>query len=184
GVEAGAEVDGIRFENNGCPSRGSIDIFIEPFLPVPVLTVVGASPVARALADLAPAFHWSVGAGEAGTPGIVVIATQGRGDLDALEAALAAPARLVAFVGSRRKFEALAATLAERGVDAARIAAVRAPAGLDIGAVTPEEIALSILAELVQHRRSGIKRPSAQGGCQPEVSTGALPSRVRIGPGG
>lgn len=167
GVAAGDEVDGMRFARNGCPSRGTIDIFIEPCLPRPHLCVLGTSPVAQALSALAPQFHWTVtvtpgsGAPGSGAPArqlYVVVATQGQGDFDALSAALGADADFVAFVGSRRKYAALADRLAAAGVDPGAIAAVRAPAGLDLGAVTPEEIALSILAQLVQERRADVKR--------------------------
>lgn len=161
GVSAGDEVDGTRFARNGCPSKGSVDIFIEPCLPTPQLVVLGASPVAQALSALAPQFHWSVTAtapdGSTLNPHLrrfIVVATQGQGDLEALKAALSHPSAYVAFVGSRRKFAALAEKLAAAGLDQARIEGVKAPAGLDLGAVTPEEIALSILAELVQARRS------------------------------
>ncbi|MEO0387305.1 MAG: XdhC family protein, partial [Pseudomonadota bacterium] len=61
GVAPGDEVDGMQFAGNGCPSRGTVDIFIEPCLPLPLLVVMGASPVAGALAALAPQFQWSVG---------------------------------------------------------------------------------------------------------------------------
>ena len=162
GVTAGQEVDGTRFARNGCPSRGTVDIFIEPCLPLPQLVVMGSSPVAQALSALAPQFHWSV----TGTPKqdkphqqcFVVVATQGQGDLDALKAALDAKTRYVAFVGSRRKYASLAEKLAAAGFDQSAIDAVRAPAGLDLGAVTPEEIALSILAQLVQDRRALVKQ--------------------------
>ncbi len=160
GVEPGEEIEGQRFARNGCPSKGSVDIFIEPFVPAPVLTVLGASPVAEALIDLAERFHWSIATDiEPGSkhPPVIVIATQGQGDLDALISALNANPRHVAFVGSRRKFETLAQKLADRGVGAGKIGSVEAPAGLSIGAVTPEEIALSILAQLVQVRRQGVK---------------------------
>lgn len=160
GVAAGDEVDGLKFARNGCPSRGTVDIFIEPCLPTPELVVMGASPVAQALSALAPQFHWSVAATpQADRPHLqraIVIATQGQGDLDALKAALASEAIFVAFVGSRRKFATLADKLKADGVAASRIEAVKAPAGLDLGAVTPEEIALSILAELVQIRRAAL----------------------------
>ena len=161
GVSPGATVDGTRFARNGCPSRGSIDIFIEPCLPMPLLTVIGASPVAEALSSLAPQFHWSVGHDICGedTAGqnVIIVTTQGQGDLAALERALSTPADHIAFVGSRKKYQALAEKLAEKGIDSDRVASVKAPAGLDIGAVTPEEIALSILAELVMIRRSEAK---------------------------
>ena len=70
-----------------------------------------------------------------------------------MQAALAVDADYVAFVGSRKKAEALKAALAQRGVAAERLAKLKAPAGLDLGAITPEEIAISILAEIVAVRR-------------------------------
>jgi len=91
----------------------------------------------------------------------IVVSTQSRGDEAALQAALSVEADYVAFVGSRRKAETLRAKLRDRGVDAARLAGLKSPAGLDIGAITPEEIALSILAEIVRHRRRGQRSGSA-----------------------
>ena len=79
----------------------------------------------------------------------IIVSTQGRGDEAALQAALAVEADYVAFVGSKRKAETLKAKLLDKGVDPARVAAIRSPAGLDLGAITPEEIALSVLAEIV-----------------------------------
>jgi xanthine dehydrogenase accessory factor len=85
--------------------------------------------------------------------GFIVVATQGKRDREALEAALACAAPYVAFIGSRKKAADLKAQLAARGIAAERLAGLRSPAGLDIGAVTPEEIALSVLSEIVQERR-------------------------------
>lgn len=165
GIAAGDEIDGTTFARNGCPSRGTIDIFIEPCLPTPRLVVMGASPVAQALSALAPQFHWSVAATPAHNKPhqqrFVVVATQGQGDLDALKAALTAKPDHVAFVGSRRKYASLAEKLAAAGIDQSLIDGVQAPAGLDLGAVTPEEIALSILAQFVQIRRLAVKRSDA-----------------------
>lgn len=165
GVAPGFEVDGITYARNGCPSRGTIDIFIEPCLPLPELVVVGASPVAEALARLAPQFQWSVTRDMPGGAGAglraIVVATQGQGDLEALKQALDAGGDHVAFVGSHKKFAALASRLVDAGVPRDRTGAVSAPAGLNIGAVTPEEIALSILAELTQLRRRPVGRNDA-----------------------
>jgi xanthine dehydrogenase accessory factor len=176
GVQAGQERDGIRFARNGCPSKGSMDIFVEPVLPKPNLVIMGDGPVALALADLASRFdlHRTLAAPGLTDAGLadavrdsfdivtarasdtyVVVATQGRGDEAALRAALQAGASRVAFVGSRRKFATLSARLAGSGVDPAALAGVAAPAGLDIHAITPEEIALSILAQVVGWRRAG-----------------------------
>ena len=90
----------------------------------------------------------------------IVVSTQSRGDEAALMAALSADARYVAFVGSRLKAQTLKAALAARGVDGRRLAALRAPAGLDLGAIGPEEIALSIIAEIVAFRRGRDPRSS------------------------
>jgi xanthine dehydrogenase accessory factor len=165
GVSAGDEVDGTKFARNGCPSKGTVDIFIEPCLPMPQLVVLGSSPVAKALAALAPQFHWAVTQEAPETPEqvapqrVIVVATQGQGDVAALETALGLTSIHVAFVGSLRKFGTLADKLAQKGFHQDQIAGVKAPAGLDLGAVTPEEIALSILAELVQVRRAPLQVP-------------------------
>ncbi|MEM1074402.1 MAG: XdhC family protein [Pseudomonadota bacterium] len=164
GVDAGTERDGVRFARNGCPSKGTVDIFIEPCLPAPELVVAGTSPVAEAVVRLAQSFHWDVVSSEpeadlspTNKHRFIVIATQGKGDLAALRTALSADADYVAFVGSARKFASLSKKLIEQGEEGDALSQVRAPAGLDIGAVTPDEIALSILAQLTQARRSTVK---------------------------
>ncbi len=184
GLKPGEEDGGVRFAKNMCPSQGTMDIFVEPVLPRPQVVVCGSSPVAVAVADLArrtgfavtvcaPAAEQSAFAeadrriegyalpvAEAGAR-YVVVSTQGRGDEAALSAALAVDADYVAFVGSRKKAEALKATLAKRGIAAERLAKLKAPAGLDLGAITPDEIAVSIVAEIVAVRRSKISRGAA-----------------------
>ncbi|HML07151.1 MAG TPA: XdhC/CoxI family protein [Xanthobacteraceae bacterium] len=186
GVQAGDEQEGVRFANNMCPSQGTMDIFIEPVLPRPQVVVCGSSPVAVAVADLAkrtgfavtvcaPAAEQAAFANadgrvegyalpvDAAAARYVVVSTQGRGDEAALLAALAADVDYVAFVGSRKKAEALKATLGERGIAPARLEKLKAPAGLDLGAITPDEIAISILAEIVAVRRKhsrGTVRPT------------------------
>jgi xanthine dehydrogenase accessory factor len=187
GVSAGLEKEGIRFARNMCPSKGTMDIFIEPVLPAPGIVILGSSPVAVALADIAPRFGYHVtvcapedeqaafAAADARNDGFMidaaearakylVVSTQGRGDEAALRAALAVPSAHVAFVGSRAKAAAVADKLREKGVDEDRLAALKAPAGLNIGAITPEEIALSILAEIVQLRRSALRTAAGQAG--------------------
>jgi xanthine dehydrogenase accessory factor len=184
GVKPGEERAGIRFARNMCPSRGTMDVFVEPVIPRPQLVVCGSSPVAVAIADLgrrigfdlticAPAAEQDAFAEadrriesyalpqDAGRNRFIVVSTQGRGDEAALQAALAADSDYIAFVGSRRKAEALKAALAAQGADPMRLARLKAPAGLDLGAITPEEIALSILAEIVAQRRSRHPRGAA-----------------------
>jgi len=98
---------------------------------------------------------------EAGESAFVVISTQGSGDRAALKSAAAMHARYRAFVGSRRKAETLKRELALEGVPAEALAAIKAPAGLDISAISSEEIALSILAEMIAARRKP-ERPPAE----------------------
>ena len=163
GLRPGDKRDGIEFDKNMCPSRGVVDVFIEPVLPRPQVIVCGATPVADAIAELAPRIGLKVAVRapadgfdsvtEAGAGAFIVVATQGGGDEDALGAALRSPARYVAFVGSKAKVAALKESLAEQGIAPERLAELRGPAGIPIGAVTPEEIALSILADIVLARR-------------------------------
>ena len=94
------------------------------------------------------------------TPGVqrfVVVATQGKGDAAALRAAIASRAEYIAFVGSRRKFAALTESLRAEGVESEALARVKAPAGLNIPAITPDEIALSIIAQIIATRRAGAR---------------------------
>jgi xanthine dehydrogenase accessory factor len=180
GLRAGDRVDGVEYARNGCPSKGSMDIFIEPVLPRPRLMVFGNSPVALALADLAVAFEFQItaqtdpGAPEdiaqaqdtADAPGMqrrfVVVASQGKGDMAHLQCALESGAEYIAFVGSKRKFATLADRLVDQGAERAALQQIVAPAGLDIQAVTPKEIALSILAQVVQRHRQGHRQSQSQ----------------------
>src|SRR6202008_4318698 len=90
----------------------------------------------------------------------VVVSTQGKGDKAAFRVAVATEAPYHAFVGSRRKMTALREKLVAAGVAPDAIDRVKAPAGLDLGAITPEEIAMSILAEITVERRRGQRIPS------------------------
>lgn len=149
-----------------CHSGGTLEIYVEPHLPKPPLVLVGRGPVVESLAALAePAgFSVTVLRDDAGAEGLtrqgltprasVVVATHGDADEEALAHALATAAGHVSLVASRRRAAAVVERLRRRGVAVERLARLKAPAGLDIGALTPEEIAVSILAELVQHRRS------------------------------
>ena len=178
GVKPGENRDGVRFASNMCPSKGTMDIFIEPVLPHPSLVIFGGSPVAMSLAAQARQLGYHVTlAAPAGdlsavpdadmlvdgfAPGelnqarrFIVVSTQGKGDEAALRAAVAIEAEYHAFVGSRRKMAALREKLVANGVAPEAIDRVKAPAGLDLGAITPEEIAMSILAEITVERRRG-----------------------------
>ena len=181
GIPAGEERNGVRFAKNMCPSQGTMDIFVEPVLPRPQLVICGASPVAIAIADLGRRVGFDVTvcapAGDQAAFGdverriegyalpvmesgarFIVVSTQGRNDEAALQAALSVEADYVAFVGSRKKADALKEALAERGFTSESLAKLKAPAGLDLGAITPEEIAVSIIAEIVAGRRGKRQR--------------------------
>jgi xanthine dehydrogenase accessory factor len=178
GVKPGENRDGVRFAKNMCPSQGTMDIFVEPVLPHPSLVILGASPVALSLAEQARqlGFHVTLAAPAADLPDVpdadllidgylldhlhqarrfVVVSTQGKGDEAALRAAVSVKAGYHAFVGSRRKMAALREKLMAEGVDPGALDRIKAPAGLDLGAITPEEIAMSILAEITLERRRG-----------------------------
>jgi xanthine dehydrogenase accessory factor len=171
GVVAGELRDGVRFTRNGCPSKGTMDVFVEPVLPLPEMVICGTGLVAMALAELATRFDFKVSPHAATnqteksdmeqgfgfeTANFVVVATQGQGDSDALRAAVSGTFRYVCFVGSRQKFDAIASKLvAENPELSVNLKKVKAPAGLSINAITPDEIALSILAEITQLRRAG-----------------------------
>jgi xanthine dehydrogenase accessory factor len=143
-----------------------MEVYVEPMLPSPKLTVGGSSPAAEVLVDLAGRVGWrselvaddpdpaTVGYGDA-----VVVATQGHFDETALEAALRSEAGYVGLVASSKRATEVMSWLRGRGVSEEAIVRIRAPAGLDLGATTHEEIAVSILAELVAWRAGGGARP-------------------------
>lgn len=162
-----------------CQSEGALEVYVEPVLPQPHLVVIGRSPAVAALVSMAGALGWRTvvvddggstddypGAGrvvtsldleEAGVTdrSYVVVATQGHYDEDALQRALATPAAYVGLIASRKRAEAVLGYLRDRGVPEQALARVRGPAGLDLGRVAHEEIAVSILAELVRDRAAG-----------------------------
>jgi xanthine dehydrogenase accessory factor len=146
-----------------CQSEGALEVYIEPVLPAPHLVVVGRSPMAHTLADLARALGWRTvlidgpdfTSADADERSMVVVATQGHYDEEAVEQAVAAGPAYLGLVGSQRRGATLLGYLAERGVPRDRLDKVRVPAGLDLGRTTHEEIAVAILAELVQLRASG-----------------------------
>ncbi|WP_193371617.1 XdhC family protein, partial [Pelagibius marinus] len=148
GVAAGESKGGVEFHRSACPSGGSLDIFVEPMLPRPGLVVCGASPVARAVADLAGRSGFAVTVAAmaedldslpradhhvagfelpSAAPGerFIVVATQGKRDAEALRAALETETPYVAFVGSRRKAATLTARLRGGGVPADKGARLR-----------------------------------------------------------
>lgn len=145
--------------HNPCLSGGTLEIFLEPVVPAPLLVVHGEGPIAAALTRLAPGLGYEVDPAPTATPAraaAVVCATHGRDEEEVLAAALASGIDYVGLVASRKRGEQVVAGL---DVDDAAKARVHTPAGLDIGARTPQEVALSILAEIVAERRRTTGRP-------------------------
>jgi xanthine dehydrogenase accessory factor len=161
-----------------CHSGGTLEIYVEPRLPAPALWVAGTTPIAAAVATLGAATGWRVSvfdplADPSAFPGAervltegglraidpeaspyALVATQGIWDEEAVERLLRRDhVSYVGLIASPTRAAVLRAWLADEGVPADRIAALRAPAGMDIGAETPEEVAVSILAELTLVRR-------------------------------
>ncbi len=171
-VAAGFDSDGVEIHPSGCPGRGRADVFIEPVMPKPPLVIIGASHTAYALADMAAGLSVEIVPVEGGANnailsalhrlhgldhGFIVIATQGAGDHAALTAALATDTPYVAFIASRAKVAAIRERLAAEGVSEAALARLRSPAGLSIGAKTPAEIAIAVLAEIISLRQAAAK---------------------------
>jgi xanthine dehydrogenase accessory factor len=152
--------EGTVTAHNPCLSGGSLEVFLDPVLPAPRVVVTGDGPVADALRDLAPRLGFEIAGADAGGDALaVVVAAHGRDEGPVLAAALEAGVPYVGLVASRRRGTAVRAALA---VPDALRGRLRTPAGLDLGARTPPEIALSILAEIVAERRSGsLSAPAA-----------------------
>jgi len=170
------ELDDVLEFGMACHSGGTLELFVDPMLPAARLTIIGDTPLAAALTALAPRVGLPVtvlahggdatrfpdavrvlasddAGADVGPGSYVVVATQGRRDVQGLRAALSLQARQVFFVASARKAAVLKAALLESGADADAVAAIVAPAGQAIGAQTPQEIALSVLAAVVAARR-------------------------------
>ena len=158
---AGAE-EGVLEEHMACVSGGALDIHLEPYLPSRRLLLAGSSPIVESLAALGEALGMEVRRAEPGEDvtetadgAFVVVAGHGEGEWEALKAGLTGGrARYVGLVASPRRAAAVRERLTGMGVSAADVARLRSPAGLDIGAETPGEIALSILAQIVEARRA------------------------------
>jgi xanthine dehydrogenase accessory factor len=158
--------DGVVVAESTCASEGTVEVLVEPHLPTPLLAVIGDSPAARALAELAGAVGWRVATELEEGASAVVVASMGQGDEHgALEAALSGQAGYVGLVASARRAATVVEALRAGGLGEDALARLRSPAGLDLGPCTQEEIAVAILAELVSWRHaSGVARqaPAAE----------------------
>jgi xanthine dehydrogenase accessory factor len=162
GDEDGPSEEGAVTVQNPCLSGGALEIFLEPQLPAPRVGVVGDTPIALALVALGERLGYDVSLDRSDDDVAVVVASHGRGEEDALERALRLGVPYVGLVASRKRGAAVLEELRARGtLDDEHLARIRTPAGVDIGARTPEEIALSIMAEIVSVRRARETAPAA-----------------------
>jgi xanthine dehydrogenase accessory factor len=166
-----------------CQSEGTVEVFIEPVLPQPHLVVMGKSAIAKALVKMAGIAGYRI-TGVAQDANLstfekvdelitqvnlanvktspasyIVVATQGEGDEKALTEALQKDCAYIGFVASKKKMVAVAVYLQDSGIDKNKIDAIVSPAGIDINAKQPEEVAISILAQMIQLQNSAGARP-------------------------
>jgi xanthine dehydrogenase accessory factor len=146
--------DDVVAAESACASEGTVEVLIEPQLPRPLLAVVGESPAATTLVELARAIGWRVSPERTDQADAVVVATMGHGDEEALAGALAAGTGYVGLVASAKRASAVLAALRERGLGEEQVSRVRSPAGLDLGPSSQQEIAVAVLAELVAWRHT------------------------------
>ncbi len=164
----------------GMPCGGRMRVFVDPVLPRPQLWLMGHARIAEALCTLADLLGFDVIVDDGGATwqryvaakrlitddldysqlaplpnDFVVIASQHKGDHESIERALASEARYIALIASRKRSGLVLRYLREKGVDRDNLARVVAPAGLDLGGRTPEEIALSVVSQMVMVRRGG-----------------------------
>jgi xanthine dehydrogenase accessory factor len=166
----GSVPDGMVAVAISCQSEGAMQIYLEPVIPTPHLTIVGRSPMVHTLADLARALDWhadvcdgpELSAADLSARSIVIVATQGHGDEEALERAVSASPAFVGLVASRKRGETVLGYLAERGVPRELLDRVQVPVGLDLGHTSHREIAVAVLAQLVQLRAAGQLAPSLE----------------------
>lgn len=180
------EKAGVKNYHMTCHSGGSVEVYVEPVLPKPHLLIMGRSHVAMALAKLAKAMGYTLSVMAADADLVtfptadhyypagaiteemllpqtfIVVCTQGEQDELMMEAALRTEIPYVAFVSSRRKANAIFKYLRDVKIPIERLQEVRTPAGLDINAKLPEEVALSILAQIVSELRSEKAVPAAK----------------------
>jgi xanthine dehydrogenase accessory factor len=156
--------DGVMSIPMACQSEGALQIYVEPMHSAPRLTVVGRSPMAITLSHLAEALDWRVelldlndfDGSSINVSSVVVIATQGHGDEEAAEIALPYNPAYLGVVASHKRGQAVLSYLKDRRFTQSQIDQIKVPAGLDLGHTTHREMAVSILAELVQLRAAGV----------------------------
>ncbi len=183
---APGEHAGVRSFPMTCASGGALDIYMEPHLQQAQLLLIGDSPIIAALQQLASVLDFAVtqvddtSLSEASIDEhtFILIATHGQYDENVLERTLVTHAAYIGMVSSQRRAAACRVYLREAGLTEQHIARLHAPAGLDIGARTPAEIAASILAELIQLRRRMTAGEHEQAGAVPKITPAAQPVEI------
>jgi xanthine dehydrogenase accessory factor len=175
--------DGVVVAHNPCLSGGSLEIFLEPQLAAPRIVIAGDTPIARALEQVARAAGYDVLRGGEATAqdAALVVASHGDDEEEALARALAAGVSYVGLVASPKRGRAVRDAL---DVDDALRAVLHTPAGLDIGARTPADVAISILAEIVAERTVAAPAPAPRSAIDPvcgmEVAVTASTTRLEL----
>ena len=152
--------EGVESYRMTCEGGGSLEIYLEPFLPKPELVIVGVSPVAETVAQLAEMLDFKVTTDPSRIKEstYVVVATMGNGDEEGLLSVLGSKARYLGLVASEKKSKALFDYAREHGYTDEQIGRVKCPAGISLGAETMPEIALSVIAEITQLRRTSVAK--------------------------
>ena len=175
----GARREGVVTVPIACQSEGALEVYVEPVLPRPQLVAIGRSPAAGAAAAMADALGWRSllvleeaelggAAARIGPRAYIVVATQGHFDEAALDLALAREPAYLGLVASRKRAASVLDYLRARGGSEDALANIRAPAGLDLGSTEPNEIAVAVLAEIVQLRAAGAASTSVTSAASPE----------------
>ena len=175
-TESEPEMGSMNYAMN-CHGGGALDVYIEPVLPKSRILIFGRSPAAQSLSKLGKAVGYGIGvvshgatrelfpdadfvakeitSGQIrnGSETFIVVATQGEHDEEALEHALRTDARYISFIASHAKAQKVISLLAEKGASPQMLGRIKAPAGLLIGTSSPQEIAVSIIAEIIQAQK-------------------------------
>jgi len=170
--------EGVMEYKMTCQSEGTVEVFIEPVLPQPHLVVIGKSEIAKSLVRIAMATgyritgvgqdanlktydkvdelitHYDLSGMKTSPASFIVIATQGENDEKALLESLKKDCSYIGFVASRKKMAAMSSYLIDAGVDPQKVERIHSPAGIDINAKLPDEVAISILAQIIQVKNS------------------------------
>jgi xanthine dehydrogenase accessory factor len=170
--------EGVMEYKMTCQSEGTVEVFIEPVLPQPHLVVIGKSEIAKSLVRIARATgyritgvgqdanlktydkvdelitHYDLSGLKTSPASFIVIATQGDNDEKALLESLKKDCSYIGFVASRKKMAAMSSYLIDAGVDPQKVERIHSPAGIDINAKLPDEVAISILAQIIQVKNS------------------------------